>query len=118
MEVITVASLVALIKKAVDLLKYVTNKQYNALVTQVVVWVAAVAVVFLAANANLTSALQVFGNTTLGSLDGGSLILGGLLIGSSASVFLHDVPAAIDNKDTAYAPPLLPDVATRKSIRA
>lgn len=117
METVTVLGLIALVKKSVDMLKYITNKQVNSAVTQLVVWVSSFVVLAIAGNADITENLKVFGEFTLGSLNFASLVLGGLLVGSSASLLAHDIPAALDNKDTARTPALLPAVAQREPLR-
>lgn len=106
MEAITLVALVALMKKVVDTFKYVTNKDLNALVTQLVTWLTGVATVWLATSADITSGLSIFG-TTFGELNGGSILLGGMIFSSAASV-VYDIQASRDNTDTAATPPFLP----------
>lgn len=97
--------LISLIWKIVDFLKYVLARDGNGVVTQLAVWVGAIAVIILAANADLTEGLQLIGGRGLGSLNVWSLILAGLLIGSGASATV-DVKKAIDGTDSAAVPPL------------
>ena len=106
MEAITLVALVALMKKIVDTFKYVTNKDVNAFVTQLVTWLTGVVTVWLATSADITSGLSIFG-TTFGALNGGSILLGGMIFSSAASV-VYDIQASRDNNDTAATPPLLP----------
>lgn len=106
MEAITLVALVTLMKKVVDTFKYVTNRNINALVTQVVTWATGVLLVWIATAADITADLAIFGQT-FGDLNGGSIILGGMIFSSAASV-VYDLQASNDNADTAATPPLLP----------
>lgn len=95
----------ALIWKIVDVLKYALARNGNGVVTQLVVWVAAVFVVIVAANADLTEGLRLVGGRPLGTLNGWSLFLAGLLLGSGASTTV-DFKKALDGSDSAAVPPL------------
>ena len=106
MEAISLIALVTLMKKIVDTFKFVTNRNINALVTQIVTWATGVFVLWLAANADITENVEVFG-VTFGALETGSIVLGGMIFSSAASV-VYDYQASRDNSDTAKTPPLLP----------
>lgn len=106
MEAITLIALVALMKKVVDTFKFVTNRDVNSIVTQFVTWVTGIFLVWLATTADITQGLAIFG-ATFGDLNGGSIILGGMIFSSAASV-AYDFQAARDNSDSAATPPLLP----------
>lgn len=78
----------------------------SSLVTQLAAFVVGIVFVWIGANATVTQALVIPGvDTPLGDLDGGSIVLVGLLVASLASS-LVDVKAAIDNTDSARKPPL------------
>lgn len=106
MEAITLITLVAFVKKFVDSSKFLTNMNINALVTQAWTWLGGMVILAAATAADITKNIEAFG-MTLGQLDGWSIILGGAMLGSGASV-LYDFQAASDNSDTAQTPLLLP----------
>lgn len=111
MEAVSVAGLLALIYIVVNFLKFLANagKDRGALssaVTQALVWIAGILVIWLASAAKITQGLEVWG-TTLGQLDFPSILLGGLMAGSLASTG-NQVLSAFDNSRTSAAPPLVP----------
>lgn len=108
MEPFTLAALAALVVKIVSVVKSL-GKDRNAVVTQALTWAVGVAVAFLAAHADLTSALVV-ADRQLGSLDAGSLVLVGLSLSSLGS-FAYDVKKSVDGTDSAAEPRLLPPTA-------
>ena len=74
--------------------------------TQLVVWVVAIGVLFLAGEAEVTEALLVPGLAEpLGELDAWSFIVLGLIAGSSGSV-VYDFKRALDGSDSATEPSL------------
>ncbi len=101
--IVALGLLTALVKKVIDAAKYLTNRQWNGFVTQVIVWGAGFVAAFVGANAEITKDVGLpIGDAviTLGGLDIWSLILLGLSIGSLASVG-NGAEAAIDiNRDT------------------
>lgn len=104
MDVITLASLAALVVKIVSVAKAL-GKDTNYVLTQALTWLVSIALLFVAANATLTEQL-VFAEHALGSLDGWSLVLAGLQLGSLGS-FAYDVKKAVDRSDSAAEPKLL-----------
>lgn len=107
MEPITLVSLAALVVKVVSAIK-MAGKDWNALVTQALTWAVGVAVLALAANADLTAGIVVYdGAPPLGDLDFGSVVLAGLALASLGS-FAYDYKKARDNTDSAAEPRLLP----------
>lgn len=81
----------------------------SSVVTQLLAWIVGIVIIWLGANAAVTAELTLPGiDTPLGLLDGGSIILVGLLASSLASSIV-DVKSAIDGSDSAAKPPLLPD---------
>lgn len=105
MEFVPLLAAAALVWKIVDFLKYLRTGDVNGVFTQLSVWVAGVAVVLLLANTDWADGITV-GDTILGALNGASLVLLGLSVGSTSSV-LYDTKAAIDGSDTAVKPPLI-----------
>lgn len=105
MDVIGVAALAALVIKVMTVVKSF-GKDWNKVVTQAVTWVVGVAVVWLAGAADVTASLPLWDAHTLGSLDGGSIVLVGVELASLGS-FGYDVRKSIDRGDTAVEPPLV-----------
>lgn len=95
----------ALIWKLVDFVKFVKAKDINAVTTQLAVWVAGVVVIFLLAATDFASGVTI-GDKNLDSLNAASLLLLGLSMGSTASVFV-DAKKAVDGTDSAAVPALL-----------
>lgn len=115
MEAISLISLVALMKKVVDTLKFITNKNASAFVTQLCAWAIGVGIVWLSTLADITERISIFG-TTFNNMNFGSIVLGGMIFASTASV-IYDYQAARDNTDSAVTPPLLPVVDTTTTVR-
>ena len=107
MEIVGLTALIAIIWKVVDFLKFVTNRDVNAAVTQLSVWLAATGVALLAREAEPFSTIGVVG-TTFGDLSTPAIILFALGLGSTASGVV-DLKKAIDGSDSAAVPPLIPD---------
>lgn len=106
MEPLTLASLAALVVKIVGVIKSI-GKDTNAVVTQVLTWAVGIAVLFLAAAADVTDGIVLFaGVPALGLLDGASLVLVGLSLASLGS-FAYDYKKARDGNDSAREPRLL-----------
>lgn len=102
---VLVAGFVA--KKLIDFLAYLRVGNWSAAFTQFSVWLAGSLVAFLFRFSDFASAFHV-GDTSLASLNAVSVLLVGLVIGSTASVVAHDVPKALDNSQSAAIPRLLP----------
>lgn len=105
-QVVPVALLGALVYAIINFLKALTNRQWNAVVTQATVWIAGLAVVWLGAHTSFAGQI-VFAGTSLAAANAGDLVLFGL---SAASLFSfgNDFKKAIDGTDSAKTPPLLP----------
>lgn len=95
MEFVPLLALAALLIKLVDFGKSVSNGDPNAIVTQLVAWVAGIGVILLGAQTDFASAI-VIGGSPLGSLNAWSQVLVGLTFASTAS-FLSDTVRAVDN---------------------
>ena len=104
MEFIPLLVIAALIKKALDTLKFLTNQDWNSVLTQVVVWAVGIGSVVAVAHSDFGADLLVAGHA-LNLLNGWSQALIGLQIGSTASL-AWDTLKAIDNHDTSSTPPL------------
>lgn len=98
----------ALVWKFVDFLKALTNRDWNTVVTQLVVWVAGIAAVMLFAHSDFAANISVMdGGMTLATLGGVGQLIVGLSAASLVSVGV-DVKKALDNSDSAAQPPLVP----------
>ena len=105
----TVIVFSALVWKVIDFLRMLFNykAQRSAIVTQATAWVGGVALVLVAAQANVTQNLVLPGSDqTLHAMDFVSLILIGLLVSSLASGIV-DIKQAIDSSDSASKPAML-----------
>lgn len=98
-------ALLALVKKSVDVVRYLSAKDLNGVVTQVVTWALGVAVVQLVARTVWASQVIV-SSIPLTHLNLWSQVFVGLTIGSTSSV-VHDAVRAVDNTDSAQVPALL-----------
>jgi len=109
----------ATVLKVIDTLKYAAGAirgdkaSWNGVVTQGIVWVAGVAVLFLAAHASLTNSVVIpFGDgaeIVLGDLDASSVILLGVGLGSFASTW-NGLLGALDGSRSTSKPGLLADI--------
>lgn len=105
----TVALFASLIWQVIDWLREVTNLKANrsSVVTQLLAWIAGIALIAVAAHAAVTETLVLPGLAQpLGDLDAGSTVLVGLLAASLASSAV-DVKQAIDTSDSSKKPPLI-----------
>ena len=105
MEVFSAAALGTLIWKVISVVKMLTGRDFTAAVTQGLTWAAGIITVLLAAQADVSEAITVWGTQTLGQLDGWSQVLVGLTLSSAASA-TYDFKKAVDNTDSAGEPPL------------
>lgn len=99
----------ALVWKVIDWLRNIASlsTQKSAVATQALAWLGGIVLVWVASSATVTAAVVLPGTSSpLGSLDGGSIILVGLLVASFGST-LVDVKQALDGSDSAVKPPLL-----------
>lgn len=103
----TIVLFSTLIWKVVDFLRFLVARDRSSITTQATAWIAGVLVVWLGSSADLTADLTFPGiDASLGSLDGGSIVLLGLLASSLASS-LVDVKQAVDNSDSSRVPRLV-----------
>lgn len=94
----------ALIKKIIDFLKFITNRDWNGAATQAIVWIAGVVVVMLYAQTDWAETFG-FAGILLSDMNLASQIAIGLGFGSVAS-FGADWIKARDHTDSAAMPPL------------
>jgi hypothetical protein len=106
METVVFATLVL---QVTDFLRELANFRSNlsSVVTQATAWIAGIILVVLGAHAAVTAGLVLPGSgQALGTLDGPSQILVGLLVASLGSTVV-DVKQALDGSDSAAKPPLI-----------
>lgn len=85
MEFVPVLAMLALIKKVIDLFKYVTNRDVNGVVTTLSSFVAGVVVVLLFAQSNFAEGIAI-GDASLATLNFAALVILGLSIASGAGL--------------------------------
>lgn len=106
MEAVGFLALATTVIKIVSVIKSI-GKDANYVVTQAITWVVGIAVLFLAGQAEVTATLIIPGfGMTLGTMDAASVILAGLVLGSTGA-FAYDYKKARDNTDSATEPTLL-----------
>lgn len=93
------------IKKAVDLVRYLSARDRSAVVTQLVVWILAITAMFVLAASDFADSFRI-GTLLLSQMNGATLVIVGLSWGSGASFFGVDLLKAIDRNDTAAIPKL------------
>lgn len=111
MDFVPLLFMSALVKKAVDLLKYATAGDWNGILTQVVAWAAGVGVIFLVGNSNFGDQVNING-VALSALNQWAWVLAGMAVASGAG-FGVDTLKALDNTDSAAMPALTPTPARR-----
>ena len=104
MEVITLATVIALVLKIVDTLKMLLARDASA-VTQCLAWLVGVGAAFVTANSDFGEAWDVGLAQPLGELNAWSLVLLGLCWASGASVLVA-FKRAFDNSDSDVVPSL------------
>jgi hypothetical protein len=105
MEFIPLVQMAVLVFAIINFLKAVRNKDANGYLTQIIVWIAGVAVVFLAAQTDFAEGISI-GDQTLTTLNVWSLLFIGLTI-SSLATFGTEVKKALDGSDSAATKPLV-----------
>jgi hypothetical protein len=109
MEFIPLVQMAVLVFAIINFLKAVKAKDANASLTQIIVWIAGVAVVFLAAQTDFAEGIMI-GDQALTALNVWSLLFIGLTI-SSLATFGTEVKKALDVSDSARTPNLVTDKA-------
>lgn len=108
MPFVPLAAMGALVFTLINFLKNVTNRLWSPVITQLISWAAGILVVMLFANTTWADTVT-FGDSTLGSLNGTSQLVIGLMAASLFGV-VKEVTKAIDQSDSASKPPLIPPV--------
>jgi hypothetical protein len=102
-----VGGLIAVIKKGHDFSKQVANRQWGAVVSQVLAWAIGVLVVVVWARSRIYGATVALGDGTLHDADWWSLVVIGIAVSSGGGI-VSDVIKAKDNTQSAAVPPLVP----------
>lgn len=102
---VTTAGSLSLVKALVDFAKYVRAKDHNGYLTQLFVWVAGILVMLLLRVSDFAAGVDV-GGVSLQHAAWGTIILGGLGLGSTA-MLTNDFKQALDRTDSAVKPPLI-----------
>lgn len=116
MPLVPLVALGTIVFSFVNFLKFVSGKQWNAALTQVIAWCAGIAGIFLMAETQFASGISV-GDTRLDVLDGASKLVLGLVATSLLST-VNEIKKAIDNTDSAATPPLLPGADSKAEADA
>lgn len=114
MEFVPLAAMASLVYTLMTFLKAATNRDVNGVVTQLVAWLSGVVIVFLVAQTDFATTVNI-GTYTLATLNGSSLLflgLSGAGIGGVANKYIK----ARDNFDTARDPNLLPGTSEPPAV--
>jgi hypothetical protein len=104
MDFVPLAVLGALVYKFVDFLKFITNKDWNGVKTQIVAWCSGIVGIALFAKSDFSSVIT-FGDLSLQSINFASQVILGLSATSIFSAF-YDLKKSIDSSDSAKTSPL------------
>lgn len=105
MDFVPLLVMAALVKKIVDMVKFLAAGDTNAAVTQIVAWLTGIAAVFIAAKSDFGNEMLING-LALSSLNNWALVFAGLTLASTAGVG-WDAISAVDNSNSATTPRLL-----------
>lgn len=105
MEAFGWASLAALVLTAVNFVKYLRARQWDAVVKQAIAWVAGIALVVIAAHSDFGASLPIM-DRSLDQFNWASQVLIGLSLASLGGAF-NELKSALDNTDTAAKPPIV-----------
>ncbi len=108
MELIPIVLMATLVGKLVDFVRQVRGKDLNGVLTQVVAWIAGVAIVLLFAESDWANAVQ-FGDIFLDQMNFASQVIAGLALASGYSTF-KDFLKSRDATQTSALPSLLDGV--------
>jgi hypothetical protein len=104
MDFVPIVVLTAMVYAFINFLKYLTNKQWTAALTNIVVWIAGYLAVLIFAHSDWASSVTI--GKPLDELSGASLIIAGFVAGSTA-ISANQARAAFDRSDSSATPPLL-----------
>ena len=99
MEFVPILAIGALTKKLVDLIKAVRSKDWNAVLTLLVVAASGVVAVLVAAQTNWANSITL-GELPLAQLSLASQIFVGVSVASFGALFGYDIPMQIDRSVT------------------
>lgn len=85
--------------KLSDLVKFVTQRNWNSFLMQLLVMAVGIVAVVLGAHSNFSANIELAG-TALRNTNGAGQVLLGIVVGSVGSGF-YDAKSAIDNNDSA-----------------
>lgn len=105
MDFVPLLAMSALVKKVVDMVKFLSAGDVNAIVTQIVAWLAGIAAVFIVAKSDFGNQVIV-NELALSSLNNWALTLAGIVLASTAGLG-WDTISALDNTNSANTPQLL-----------
>jgi hypothetical protein len=104
MEFIPFVAALSLVVKIVDFSKFVSNRLWNDVVTQIVTWGAGIGVTFLLAATDYATKIEL-GGFAVSDLNALSLVLFGLTISSTGSL-AYDFKNAVDTHSSPNSKPL------------
>lgn len=107
MEFVPTLGMAVLVIAIINLVKYARAGDVNGVVTTLTVWLAGVAVVFLAAQTDFAGGIVV-ADAPLSTYNSWSLLFMGLTI-SSIAQFANEIRGAIDNNVSTVKPNLVGD---------
>lgn len=116
MPLVPLVALGTVVFSFVNVLKFASARQWNAVVTQLIAWAAGIAGVFLAGATQFASGIAV-GDVSLSNLNGSSKLFLGLIATSLLST-VNEIKKAIDATDSAATPPLLPNADPQARLDA
>lgn len=96
----------ALAKKVVDFVRQLRGKDTSAIATQLLAWLAGVAVVYLSAHVDFAGAVQI-ANMSLDQMGLWTQTILGVVVGSVGSVG-KDLLKSLDNSQSEATPKLIP----------
>jgi hypothetical protein len=105
MPIVPLVALGTIVFSLVNVLKFASGGQWNAVLTQFIAWAAGIIGIFLAGETQFASGITV-GDVTLENLDAPSKLFLGLVATSLLST-VNEIKKAIDNSDSASTPPLM-----------
>lgn len=112
MEVLSLASLIALGMSLVSFVKFVRAKDVNSALTMLVSWIIGIALVFVAAESDLFGRIAIIpGVPPLDNINNASKVLIGMMF-LSLGREVYQFRKAIDNSQSAEEPAIFPPAKT------
>jgi H+/Cl- antiporter ClcA len=107
MSITPLVALGTLVFTFVNFLRFFSARNWSAVLTQIIAWVAGMAGVFLMRATDFAAGIKI-GDKSLDKVGFWSALLLGLLATSLLST-VNEVKKALDNNDSSKVPPLLPN---------